>query len=99
MKDRSELEKDILPAEVQEKLIRRLRKVQGQIGGLIRMVKENRDCREILVQFSASKRAMEEAAMLILKNQFVRCVRDIMQDNTDPDDVSDRLVRSVRQIM
>ena len=38
-----------------EKAVKRLRRIQGQIGGIIRMMEQEKDCEEILVQIGAAK--------------------------------------------
>lgn len=65
-----------LQAEIKEELIGRLRRAEGQLRGIQKMIAEGRGCREILTQLAAVKAAVVQAAMTILGAQLVRCVRE-----------------------
>lgn len=45
------------------------------------MVEEGRPCEEVLTQMSATKKAMESASTLILREFLARCATDIAQGN------------------
>ena len=42
-------------------MLRRLRRAQGQIGGVIRMIEDGRECRDVLTQLAAAARALDRA--------------------------------------
>lgn len=52
----------------------RLRRVEGQIRGLQRMVDEDTDCIDILTQVSAAKRALETVALELLREHLRHCL-------------------------
>jgi len=54
----------------------RLRRIEGQIRGLQRMVDEDSYCIDILTQVSAATRALEGVALLLLDEHLQHCVRD-----------------------
>lgn len=64
-----------LEAEKRE-LINRFRRVQGQIGGLVTMIEEERDCTDIVTQIAATKKALERAGILLLTSALTECVTD-----------------------
>ena len=55
-------------------LLRRLRRIEGQVGGLSRMVVEERYCIDILTQVSATTRARESLALELLDDHLRHCV-------------------------
>lgn len=57
-------------------LINRFRRVQGQIGGLVTMIEEERDCTDIVTQIAATKKALERAGILLLTSALTECIAD-----------------------
>ena len=57
-------------------VLARLRKVEGQVRGIARMVDEDTYCIDILTQVSAATRALENVALLLLDDHLDHCVRD-----------------------
>jgi len=47
-------------------VIRRLRRAQGQIGGVIRMIEESQECSDVLTQLAAAARALDRAGFKII---------------------------------
>jgi len=58
----------------------RLRRLEGQVGGLERMIAEDADCEEVLVQFSAIKAAFEKVGMMVVTSAVRDCVKDEVTD-------------------
>ena len=54
----------------------RLRRIEGQIRGLQRMVDEDAYCIDILTQISAANRALQSVALELLDAHLEHCVRD-----------------------
>lgn len=54
--------------------IRRLRRVEGQIGGIVRMLEEGRDCKAVVQQLSAANRALDRAGVKLLAGQLRHCI-------------------------
>lgn len=54
--------------------IRRLRRIEGQIRGLQRMVNEDAYCIDILTQVSAATRALQSVALGLLEDHLAHCV-------------------------
>ena len=55
-------------------LLRRLRRIEGQVRGLQRMVEEDTYCIDVLTQVSATTRALESVALLMLDDHLSHCV-------------------------
>jgi len=56
-------------------LLRRLRRIEGQVRGLERMVEEERYCIEVLDQIAAARTALEQVALRLLEDHVRNCVR------------------------
>lgn len=53
----------------------RLKKVVGQLNGLLKMIDEKQDCAKIIIQFQAAKAALENAFSLTLSENLSQCLR------------------------
>ena len=53
----------------------RLKKVEGQLKGVQKMVEEERECVDIMTQLAAAKAALESVAGLVLRNYSAICAR------------------------
>ena len=62
-----------LPEEVVEQVRNRLRRVEGQIRGIERMLEEGRECRDIVTQLSAATRALEQAGFRLVSAGLTWC--------------------------
>ncbi len=61
--------------EVTEALVARLRRIEGQVRGLQRMLEEGRDCAEVAQQLAATRAALDRVAMDLLAAGLEQCVR------------------------
>ncbi len=59
----------------------RLARVQGQIGGIVRMIDDGRDCTDILQQLSAASTALTRAGFSIVSTGMAHCANE--PDNSD----------------
>ncbi|TQF01861.1 metal-sensitive transcriptional regulator [Kitasatospora acidiphila] len=83
-------------------VLKRLRRVEGQVRGLQRMVEQDTYCIDILTQVSATTRALQAFALQLLDEHIACCVRDAMAEGgeeaaaklKEANDAIARLVRS-----
>ena len=57
-------------------LLKRLRRAEGQIRGITKMVEDGRTCEEVVIQLAAVRSAIEGIASLILRNYLDICFKD-----------------------
>lgn len=88
--------KERSPEEYQ-KLIHRLNRIEGQIGGLKRMVEKNAYCTDILIQSSAATAALNAFNKELLANHIRTCVADDIR--TGNDEIIDELVNTLQKLM
>jgi DNA-binding FrmR family transcriptional regulator len=67
----------------------RLRKIEGQVRGVTRMVDEERYCIDVLTQIGAATRALQEVALGLLDDHIRHCVLDATR--ADPADGTAKL--------
>ena len=58
-----------------EALLKRLRRVEGQVRGLQRMVEEDQYCIDVITQVSAATKALQAVALELLDDHLDHCVR------------------------
>ncbi len=58
---------------------KRLRRIEGQVRGLQRMVKEEAYCIDVLTQVSAATRALQQVALELLDDHLAHCVREAIE--------------------
>ena len=56
--------------------LKRLRRIEGQVRGLQRMVESDTYCIDVLTQISAATRALESVALLLLEDHLSHCVAE-----------------------
>jgi DNA-binding FrmR family transcriptional regulator len=57
-------------------VLKRLRRVEGQVRGLQQMVEDDRYCIDVLTQVSAATKALQAVALELLQDHLSHCVRD-----------------------
>lgn len=66
--------------EIKQKLLTRLRRIEGQTRGLQRMVEEDKYCVDIMNQIAGVQSALEQVTLLLMENHLQHCVTDAMQE-------------------
>ena len=66
------------PARKAEAL-RRLKRIEGQVRGLQRMVEDERYCADILMQISSVQQALSGAGKVLLRSHLEHCVTDALR--------------------
>ncbi|MDT4926491.1 MAG: CsoR family transcriptional regulator, copper-sensing transcriptional repressor [Pseudonocardiales bacterium] len=59
--------------------VTRLRRIEGQVRGLQRLVEADTYCIDVLTQVSAAKRALDAFALTLLEEHLAHCVADAIQ--------------------
>jgi len=55
-------------------VVNRLRRAQGQIGGILRMIEAGRECEDIVTQLAAVNRAIDRAGFAIIATSLKQCL-------------------------
>jgi len=77
-----------LPERTVDDLVKRLRRVEGQIRGIQQMLFDGRECRDVVTQISAASKALDQAGFKLVASGLTYCVsnpEDAARDGYDID--------------
>jgi CsoR family transcriptional regulator, copper-sensing transcriptional repressor len=81
-------------------LLKRLRRIEGQIRGLQRMIESDTYCIDILTQISAATKALEAVALHLLEEHLRHCVAEaISADSADANGKITEAAEAVRRLV
>ena len=70
-----------------EAVIKRLKRIEGQVRGLIKMVEDDKSCEEILIQIGSAKAALHKTGQVVLEGHLHHCVIDGIRDGKEDETV------------
>lgn len=65
-----------LDPDQMQSVIKRLNRAQGQIGGIVRMIEDGRDCKDIVTQLAAVSKALDRAGFAVIALGLRQCIID-----------------------
>lgn len=65
----------------------RLKRIEGQIRGILRMMEEGKDCRDIITQLSASRTAIDRTIGVLVSTNLIECVRKAEENGENSEDL------------
>ena len=71
--------------DAKEKLVLRLRRIEGQVRGVQSMLDEERDCREIMQQLAAIHSAVQGVSRIFLQEYATSCLTELDEGNSGTD--------------
>jgi CsoR family transcriptional regulator, copper-sensing transcriptional repressor len=71
-------------------VLKRLRRAQGQVGGVIKMIEDGRDCADVVTQLAAASRALDRAGFKIIATGLQQCAVQEQDGGGDGTARSDR---------
>jgi len=80
-----------------ESLRRRMKRIEGQAKGILKMIDEDRYCIDIVQQLTSLAAAANEVSMIILKDHIEGCVSQAIRNQQDADKYVDELVDTIRK--
>ena len=63
-----------LPEPTIDDLVQRLRRIEGQIRGIQQMLTEGRECRDVVTQISAARKALDQAGFKLVASGLTYCL-------------------------
>jgi len=78
-----------IPEQTIDDLLKRLRRVEGQIRGIQQMLKDGRECRDVVTQISAAGRALDQAGFKLVASGLTYCLNQPEQSAREGYDVED----------
>jgi len=86
------------PHADRKKLLARLRRIEGQVRGLQRMVEEERYCVDVLIQVAAVRAALDAVALQLLEQHTHHCVQDAIRSGNG-DEAIDEVLAVVKRLL
>ncbi|NBC17839.1 MAG: metal-sensing transcriptional repressor [Bacteroidetes bacterium] len=83
--------------EPRQDVLRRLRRIEGQVRGLQKMVEEDRYCGDILNQIASVQRALRAAGKVVTRNHLETCVTDALRSGDQ--DAAERTYNEVMDLL
>ena len=80
-----------------DQLLKRMRRIEGQVGGVERMIEEDRYCIDVLTQIGAVQAALDKVALGLLDEHARHCV--IEGKGGDQAEMTDELMAAVGRLM
>jgi DNA-binding FrmR family transcriptional regulator len=71
-----------LPREDLTPVVNRLKRAQGQLAGVLRMIDEGRECEDVVTQLAAVSRALDRAGFAIVASGLRQCLSEEGGDET-----------------
>jgi DNA-binding FrmR family transcriptional regulator len=82
----------------QESVLRRLARIEGQIGGLCRLVEQEAYCIDVLTQIAAVRSALDAVALKLLRDHTNHCVRGALErGGAEADEKVEELMAAVER--
>lgn len=83
-------------SEEKQKIVNRLKRVEGQIRGLQKMIEDDRYCVDILIQLSAAQAALKKIGFSVLERHTKSCVSRAIEEGQGSQQI-DELVSVLKQ--
>ncbi|MBC9874482.1 metal-sensing transcriptional repressor [Macrococcoides bohemicum] len=82
--------------EEKEKMVKRLKRIEGQVRGIQKMIEEDRYCVDILIQISAIESALKQVGFSVTERHMNHCVSDAIKKGEGTESI-DELMKVLRQ--
>ncbi|MFR9676517.1 metal-sensitive transcriptional regulator [Streptomyces sp. TR06-5] len=80
-----------MAADELKSALNRLRRAQGQLAGVIKMIEEGRDCEDVVTQLAAVSRALDRAGFAIIATGLQHCLTEEVQETGGREQLRARL--------
>lgn len=74
----------------------RLRRIEGQVRGIIKMIEDDKACEDILIQIGSAKAALHKTGQMVLEGHLHHCVLDGIRDGKE-DETIKKLSSAIEQ--
>ncbi|UTR15736.1 metal-sensitive transcriptional regulator [Salipaludibacillus sp. LMS25] len=71
----------------------RLRRLEGQIRGVLRMMEEEKDCKEIITQMSAVRTALDRATAYVVARNLESCLRNESENEEVREEIIEEAIK------
>ncbi|KLU66455.1 copper-sensing transcriptional repressor CsoR [Desulfosporosinus acididurans] len=68
-------------SESKEDILRRLKKIEGQVKGIQRMIESDKYCVDVLIQVAAARAALNKVGTIVFEHHSRGCMRNAVESN------------------
>ncbi|WP_407270543.1 metal-sensitive transcriptional regulator [Radiobacillus sp. PE A8.2] len=69
--------------EYTDQMKNRVKRIEGQLRGILKMMEQQSDCKDVITQLSATRTAIDRTMGVIVSSNLVECVRKAEEDGED----------------
>ncbi|MCF6139399.1 metal-sensitive transcriptional regulator [Pseudalkalibacillus berkeleyi] len=73
--------------EYTDQMKNRVKRIEGQVRGLLKMMEEEKDCKDLVTQMSAVRSALDRTIGLVVGSNLEQCVREQMSKGESTDEM------------
>lgn len=71
----------------------RIKRIEGQVRGILKMMEEGKDCKELVTQMSAARNALDRTIGVIVSTNLEKCVREQIEKGEDTKHLVDEAIQ------
>lgn len=75
--------------EYNDQMKNRVKRIEGQLRGILRMMEEGKDCKDVITQLSAARTAIDRTVGVVVSSNLVECVINANDDQGREDIVQE----------
>jgi DNA-binding FrmR family transcriptional regulator len=88
-----------LDQDTKKAQLNRLRRIEGQVRGLQRLIEDEDDCVDVLTQVSATTRALESFAIQLVEQHMQSCMQEAAADGADPEEKIREITQAIARLV
>ncbi len=73
----------------------RLKRIEGQVRGVLKMMEEEKDCKDVITQLSAARSAMDRAIGYIVAKNLETCIREAQEEGGSAEELINEAVQMI----
>ncbi|MCA0971276.1 metal-sensitive transcriptional regulator [Halobacillus litoralis] len=75
--------------EYNDAMKNRVKRLEGQLRGVLKMMEEGKDCKDVITQLSASRSAIDRTMGLIVSSNLVECIREADEEESTEESINE----------
>jgi len=73
--------------EYNDQVKNRVKRIEGQMRGILKMMEETKDCKDVITQLSAARSAIDRTIGVIVSSNLIECVQKANEDKENTEDL------------
>lgn len=73
--------------EYTDQMKNRVKRMEGQLRGILKMMEDDKDCKDVVTQLSAVRSAIDRTVGVVVSSNLVECVVDAEDNEENPDEL------------